>query len=137
MSWSEASIFYNQDYVFDGSVSYEHGCAAGKTIACKYRKITAVFASADLIALGLVNSLKENNVEVPDDISIIGFDNISTLKFSLPPLTTVGQDITAKGEAAAEALVNMIEGKGQYESMEKILPLKIIERKSVKRFNNI
>lgn len=133
---SEASIFYNPDYVFDGSVSYEYGCAAGKTIAQKYKKITAAFASADLIALGLISSLKENNVEVPDDISIIGFDNVSTLKFSLPPLTTVGQDITAKGITAAEALIKMIEGKEQYESMEKMLPLKIIERKSVKRFEN-
>lgn len=133
---SEASIFYNPDYVFDGSVSYEYGCAAGKTIAQKYKKITAAFASADLIALGLISSLKENNVEVPDDVSIIGFDNVSTLKFSLPPLTTVGQDITAKGITAAEALIKMIEGKEQYESMEKMLPLKIIERKSVKRFEN-
>lgn len=132
---SEASIFYNPDYVFDGSVSYEHGCEAGKMIAAKCGKITAVFASADLIALGVINSLKENNVGVPDDISIIGFDNLSTLKFSFPALTTVGQDITGKGVAAAEALVEMIEGKGRNESMEKILPLKIIERKSVKRIS--
>ncbi len=135
---NEASIFYNPDYVFDGSVSYEQGCAAGRTIAAhRHGKITAVFASADMIALGLVNSLRDNNIEVPDDISVIGFDNISILKYSLLPLTTVGQDITAKGVAAAEALVNMIEGKGKYEPMEKVLPLNIIERKSVKRLNSI
>lgn len=134
---SEAGIFYNPDYVFDGSVSYDHGCTAGKTIALEYRKVTAVFAGADLIALGVISSLKENNVEVPDDISVMGFDNVSTLKFSLPPLTTVGQDITAKGIAAAEVLVDMIEEKGKYKSMEKILPLNIIERKSVKRLNTI
>lgn len=134
---SEASIFYNPDNVFDGSVSYEYGCVTAKIIAQKYKNITAAFASADLIALGLVNSFKESGLEVPDDISIIGFDNVSTLKFSLPPLTTVGQDITAKGATAAEALVNLIEGKGHYESIEKILPLKIIERKSVKKLNNI
>lgn len=134
---NEAGIFYNPDYVFDGAVSYEQGCAAGKAIAQNYRKITAAFASADLIALGLINSLKEHNVEVPEDVSVIGFDNISILKFSMPPLTTVGQDITAKGMAAAEALVGLIEGNGKYESMEKILPVNIIERKSVKKLNTV
>ena len=134
---SEANIFYNPDNVFEGTVSYEYGCVAGKTIAQKHKNITAAFASADLIALGLINSLKESGIEVPDDISIIGFDNVATLKFSLLPMTTVGQDITAKGATAAEVLVNLIEGKGHYESLETILPLKIIERKSVKKLNNL
>lgn len=134
---SEASIFYNPDYVFDGSVSYEYGSVAGNTIAQKYKKITAVFATADLIALGVIKSITENGKEVPEDISVIGFDNISILKFTLPPLTTVGQDIMAKGVKATEVLINLIEGRGTNELKENILPLQIVERKSVKRINNI
>jgi len=132
---SERGIFYNPDYVFDGLVSYEYGYKAGKDIARNYKKVTAVFASADLMALGVIKGLTESGLKIPEDISVIGFDNISALQFTLPPLTTVGQDITAKGVKAAELLINLIEGRGHSEPKEKILPLRIIERETVKRIN--
>lgn len=134
---SEAGIFYNPDYVYDGNVSYEYGCMAGSSITQLHKKITAVFASADLIALGVIKGAIENGKKVPDEISVIGFDNISTAKYTFPPLTTVGQGITEKGTKAAEVLLNLIEGRGDKESKENILPLQIVERSTVKRMNNI
>jgi len=129
----EEGIFYNPDYVFEGWVSYEYGYIAGKTIAQKYKNVSAVFACADLMALGAIRSLTENGLNIPEDISVIGFDNISVLKYSLPPLTTVGQDIVAKGIKAAEVLIDLIEGREHSESKEKTLPLRIVERETVKR----
>lgn len=129
----EAGIFYNPEHVFDGSVSYEYGRVAGNIIAQSHKKITAVFASADMMALGVMKSMKENGWEIPGDVSIIGFDNISTLEYILPSLTTVSQSITAKGIKAAEVLLRLIEGHGKSGLKEEILPLEIIERSSVKR----
>ncbi|HHV98950.1 MAG TPA: LacI family transcriptional regulator [Clostridiaceae bacterium] len=132
---SEAGIFYNPDYVFDGLVSFEYGYKAGIAIAQNHKKVTGVFASADLMALGVIKGLTESRLKIPEDISVIGFDNISILQFTLP-LTTVDQNITAKGIKAAELLIDLIEGKGDNESKEKILPLRIIERETVKRIKD-
>ena len=134
----EAGIFYNPDNVFDGNVSYEYGCEAGRIISQNHKRITAVFASADLIALGLIRSIKEAGYDVPNDFSVVGFDNISSLKYTLPPLTTVGQNITEKGLKAAEVLIDLINNthieNGQKEFL---MPLEIVERDSVKAMDGM
>ena len=129
----EMNVFYNPDYVFEGAVSYQNGCLAGDVISEKYKDITAVFASADLIALGLIRSLAEKGINVPNDISVIGFDNISTLEYTYPPLTTVGQNINLKGEKAAEVLIEMIDSKKVKNPKELILPIEIVIRETVKK----
>lgn len=132
---NEANLFYNPEYVFEKSVSYTYGIEAGKDISDHFPQITAVFATADMVALGLIRGIKETGKEVPDDISVIGFDDISLSRIFLPQLTTVRQDIALKGRTAAEQLIEIIDFKSpdHVEKKKTILPLEIIERQTVKK----
>jgi len=129
----EANIFYNDDYVFEDSVSYECGISAGERIAKDKGNLTAIFATADLIAAGLMASLHAAGINVPEDISVMGFDNLSISKMVYPPLTTVNQKIYNKGNEAAQVILNILEGHDQPKDKNKILNIEIIERNSVKR----
>lgn len=132
----EANVFYNPDYVFEQSVSYSYGVEAGKLMARNNPEITAAFATADTMALGLINGLMEAGKRIPDDISVIGFDDIPISKMFIPNLTTINQDITLKGIKAAELLIALIEEDGNDENTELILPLKVVERQTVRSIIN-
>ncbi|OXS61698.1 LacI family transcriptional regulator [Cohnella sp. CIP 111063] len=130
----EAGLFYNPDYVFENSVSYVHGRSSGALIAEKYPEITGVFATADMVAFGLIRGIKEAGKEVPEDISVIGFDDISMAHMFLPPLTTVKQQIFLKGETAAKLLIDQIRKKRGAKAHGKRthIPLEIVERETVR-----
>ncbi|OGX61584.1 MAG: hypothetical protein A2189_03240 [Paenibacillus sp. RIFOXYA1_FULL_44_5] len=125
-------MFYNPDYVFEGSVSYDYGVEAGRMIASKREGITAVFATGDLVAFGVIAGLAEMGLKVPDDISVIGFDDISLAKMFVPRLTTIKQDITARGMIAAQSLLDAIEGK-QEDSETLMMPIELVVRDTVRK----
>jgi len=128
----EASIFYNPDNVYEESVSFEHGYKTGLELSERMGDITAVFATADLIATGVISGFYNSGIKVPDDVSVIGFDDISITKMLIPPMTTIKQDIYDKGQRSVEKLIDAIEGSGNIIKNEELLPLSIIERMSVK-----
>jgi len=70
---------------------------------------TAVFAAADMMAVGAIRTLRSAGLLVPDDIAIVGFDDIRVAELLSPPLTTVRQDMVGIGLAAGRALVEQIE----------------------------
>lgn len=72
---------------------------------------TAVFAANDQMALGLVHALVERGLDVPGDVSVVGFDDLADAAFYLPPLTTVRQDFTALGQRSIETLVAVMAGE--------------------------
>lgn len=129
----EAGLFYDSDYVFEDSVSYEHGVAAGKTIAEKHPDITAVFATADMMAFGVISGLTAGGRNVPEDVSVVGFDDIPMARMFMPQLTTVRQDIKAKGITAARCLLDTIDGIAPNGPEKLMLPLELVERQTVKR----
>lgn len=71
----------------------------------------AIFAASDHTALGLIRAFAENGVRVPDDVSIVGFDDVEGSDYFLPPLTTVRQDFTALALMSTEVLLGAIEGR--------------------------
>lgn len=73
------------------------------------REITAFFACNDLMAVGLINGCSELNIRVPEDVSIIGFDNIILSQMIKTRLTTVDQNMIKLGNLAAENIINLIE----------------------------
>lgn len=71
----------------------------------------AIFAASDHTALGLIRAFAENGVRVPEDVSIVGFDDIEGSDYFLPPLTTVRQDFTALALMSMEVLIGAMEGR--------------------------
>jgi len=90
---------------------------------------TVVVAMSDIIALGVMSAAREQGLEVPKDLSVIGYDDIPEAQRANPPLTTVRQPIVEKGEQAAELLVETLQG--QPISKHCTLPTELIVRASV------
>ncbi|MFD0670720.1 LacI family DNA-binding transcriptional regulator [Cohnella sp. GCM10027633] len=134
----EAGLFYNPDYVFENSVSYVHGHNAGAVIANDHPEITAVFGTADLVAFGVIRGVKEAGKDVPEHISVVGFDDISMASMFFPPLTTINQQISRKGETAALMLIDQIRSRQGVESnyVETVIPMEVVERATVRNLND-
>ncbi len=132
----EAQLSYHSSYIYEDSVSYEHGVIAGKCIAMKHPEITGIFATADMVAFGIISGLQEAGKHVPGDISVIGFDDIMMSSMFIPQLTTIRQDIKAKGLMAAQYILQTIHGDVAEDIEEIILPLELMKRQSVSRITS-
>jgi LacI family transcriptional regulator len=75
---------------------------------------TALVAYNDISAIGAIKAFKEGNLRVPQDVSIVGFDDISIASFSIPPLTTIRQPLQEMGRIAAKTVVGLIEEQQDY-----------------------
>lgn len=82
------------------------------------------------MAIGMMKGFFENGVKIPEQISIIGFDDLDISKFMTPGLTTIRQPISEKGERAVELLVENIENPNM-KKVEDIFPVELVERGSV------
>jgi LacI family transcriptional regulator len=94
--------------------------------------ITAMFCTADIIAIGAMKKTLEMGRRVPDDISIMGFDNLSISEYTSPSITTIGQDIEMKGKLAVEIILDDIDNQVREPRCIE-LPLQIVERQSTRR----
>src|SRR5215813_11808130 len=74
-------------------------------------KFTALFAYNDLAAIGAIRAIREAGIQVPEDVSVVGFDDIEAANYHNPPLTTVRQPLGEMGQIAAKTLMQSIEGK--------------------------
>ncbi len=93
---------------------------------------TAIVAMADIIAIGALRAARERGVGVPDDLSLIGYDDIEPGALTCPALTTIRQPTVEKGHVAAELLIQRIEQED--DPAEHItLPVELIERQSFAR----
>ena len=123
----EASIEFDADLVCEGQFDGESGVKAIETLLSRSKRFTAVFAANDLTAFGARLALYRQSIRVPEDVSIIGFDDQLESSFATPPLTSVRQPAREMGEAAADALVKLI-NKQSYDFPE--FPPELIIRES-------
>lgn len=91
---------------------FEAGYEAALDMLHRPGRPTAVFALADSIAVGVLHAAAYLDLRVPEDLSVVGFDNISLAAFVIPPLTTVAQPIYAIGEAAVRILLHQLQDPG-------------------------
>lgn len=94
-------------FIWEGDWSARSGYEMTKKII-KNKKITAIFAGNDAMALGAIKALSENNLRVPGDISLVGFDDLPESQFLSPALTTAKQDFHAVGDQALGILLGLI-----------------------------
>ncbi len=98
----------SDDWIIRGDFSLRSGKDAAETILAMEDKPTAVFCASDQVAFGLMTTLVSNGMRVPEDISVVGFDDIELSEFYLPALTTIRQDRRRLGTGAASLLVERI-----------------------------
>lgn len=112
---TEADLLFNNDFLLRlGSDTYPGGFEAGYKLGDLFdqlpKKPTSFFTYNDLSALGFIRRILELGYRVPEDVAIIGFDDIEQAKYSSIPLTTVHQPIERIGAAAINKLITLIEG---------------------------
>jgi DNA-binding LacI/PurR family transcriptional regulator len=115
-----------------GDWSPRSGYEAGRSLA-SMRDVTAVFVANDQMALGVLRAFTEQGVRVPDQVSVVGFDDIPESEFFSPPLTTIRQDFGAVGRHSIEVLLRQIEGQGSHERERLVVPPSLVSRASTAR----
>ena len=100
--------------VYSPEEGYREGYAFGRKLLDQSRDFTALFAFNDISAIGATRALLDAGLHVPDDVSIVGFDDIQVASFHNPSLTTVRQPLFEMGELASRILLERIAGKHDY-----------------------
>lgn len=106
MALKEAEIESNELFVEEGDYQYNSGYVGALKLIEK--GVSAIFACNDLMAYGTYQAIKEKKLKVPDDISVVGFDDLLFSKMLSVPLTTVYQDINLLGSKATELIIDYI-----------------------------
>lgn len=132
----EIGIDVNDKWIIDSDkFNFDAGYKAMKKILKNSDRPTAIFASSDLMAYGAIVAASEQGLSVPEDFSIVGFDDIYSSQYYNPGLTTIRQDHNAIGKSAAEKLLKMITTKVKEENT--IVPVELIIRESCRELHPI
>ena len=94
----------------DAVSSEEAGETAARALLARGLPFDAVFAASDLIAIGAMRVFTEHGLRIPEDVAVIGFDNIPAARIATPALSTINQDTTTAGELLVAELVALVEG---------------------------
>lgn len=121
----------NRQFV-GGPFSYEGGYQAIIELLNKYPEVTAVFAMADIIAIGAIRACVDMYKKVPDDISIVGFDGIKQCDYCVPRLTTISQNTNEFARRGVKDLIERIENNKQL-GVNDIVPFELVQKDSVKK----
>ena len=114
-----------------GEFSKEKAKEVTREFFRKKRDVTAIFASSDMMAFGAIDALKELGYRVPEDIAVVGFDDIEMAKLYKPALTTIHQQGYKMGEEAAKMLISIIRDEKNHGAPRNIrIPARLIVRES-------
>lgn len=127
---SAVGLPLRDDWVLEGDFSMDSGAAAGRAWLAMADRPTALFFSSDEMAAGFMGAVQRAGVEVPRDVSLVGFDNIEIAQHLSPALTTIRQPRTRIGVRAAELLLDMID-TGQLTGPSDVIEVEFIARGSV------
>lgn len=127
----EAGLSVSPDFIYSGDLSYDSGVKAVEELFKLDNKPTAIFASSDEIALGVIHGIQDLGLSVPNDVEVIGFDNTRLATMIRPTLSTVVQPIYDIGAVAMRLLTKYM-NKEEVEDSNVILPHQIIKRNSTK-----
>src|SRR3984893_13504314 len=105
-----AGIGFDPALVRHGDFQHEGGFRCGGELLDLAERPTAIFAGSDQQALGVYEAARQRGLRIPQDLSVVGFDDLPVARWVSPPLTTVRQPLAEMGRAAAEMLGDLIEG---------------------------
>lgn len=114
--------------------THEPGYRATERLLAPAERFTAIFAFNDVSAIGAIRAIREAGLRVPEDISVIGFDDVQSAAFQNPALTTIRQPLHSMGVLAARSIVGQIAGEGS--PHEIVVDPELIVRESTARARN-
>lgn len=106
----EYDIAANQDYLYHGAYTEDSGYDIGRRMVCESVVPEAVFSANDEMAIGILRAVTEAGLHVPEDMAIVGFDDVRITQYVTPPLTTVRQPMYKLGVEATQTLVAALHG---------------------------
>lgn len=133
-SYMEEKGLLNENYIKIGGYTPKYGYRLGKELLSMEVKPTAIFTANDSLAVGCYKAIEESGFRIPDDISVIGFNDISIAKYLIPPLTTVHIYMDFMGAQAVNLLSERIYSNREI-SMHISIPTKLMIRGSVSKRN--
>jgi LacI family transcriptional regulator len=125
---AQAGLVLDPDLIRPGGWNTEDAYRATIALLSERRDFTAIMAGSDLMAIGVLRALHEKGIQVPTEVSVIGFDDVDLCRYTEPPLTTVRQDRAAMARRAIQQLLHMIEAGGIASPV--IVPTKLVVRAS-------
>ncbi|GGO63976.1 LacI family DNA-binding transcriptional regulator [Bowmanella pacifica] len=111
----------------DAITTEESGYQAAILLLNSGQKVDAIVCASDLIAIGVMRALHDQKLSIPQQIAVVGYDNILAASFTNPPLTTVHQNTKLAGEMLVKSLVSLIKGERQ---QPRLLPAELVIRQS-------
>ncbi|CUU23929.1 HTH-type transcriptional repressor PurR [Duffyella gerundensis] len=127
---NEANIAVRDEWIVQGDFEPESGYKAMQQILSQKQRPTAVFCGGDIMAMGAICAADEMGLRVPQDISVIGYDNVRNARYFTPALTTVHQPKEQLGVTALDMLLERILSKREQQQTIEVQPT-LIERRSV------
>lgn len=127
----EESLTFDSSLVYFGSLKAEDGYKGIKDILIR-KKVDAVFCANDEVAMGAINALREDGVQVPEDVDVMGFNDIALASVYYPKLTTISTPLYDMGSVAMRLLIKIID-KIPTDERNFLLPYTIVERDSCKK----
>lgn len=125
---SKHNIALQPQLVVQASFLENSGKLAVDELCQRHTPFDGIFACSDLLAMTSINSLREKNYRVPDDIKVVGYDDIELARYFHPPLTTIRQSIVQAGNVLVETLLKLIENQDKEEP--RLLTTELIVRAS-------
>jgi DNA-binding LacI/PurR family transcriptional regulator len=125
-----AGLKAHKELVVLRSLNRTGGASALETLLALPDPPTAVFAANDAVALGVIQAACKRGLRVPEDLSVVGFDDIDLAEHAVPPLTTVAQPKQRLGHEAMTLLHQRMNGTGPARIVERLLPCELVVRES-------
>jgi LacI family transcriptional regulator, repressor for deo operon, udp, cdd, tsx, nupC, and nupG len=125
-----ASIPVDDSIIVIGDFSYQSGYKATQQLLSYGIPFSAIFAQSDQMAIGAIRALREAGMRIPQDVAIIGYDDIPAAAYCYPPLTTIRQPLQELGRIATQLLIKIVEGDNGVVNNEVLLRTEVIERAS-------
>ena len=133
-AFSDHNIPFDPEQDYQGvRYSYQDGYRATKALLASGREFTALFASADVMAIGAIRALRESGKSVPGDVSVMGLDGLPIGDYLVPQLTTIGQSVSSMARRSVEILLDGIEDGAQ--CRHETIPFRIYRRESVRELS--
>lgn len=127
---AEHNLAPDESLIVPGGYKFEDGREAALTLLQSERPPTAIFAYNDIIAIGVLRAASELDLSVPNDLSVVGFDDIPGAAFTFPPLTTVSLPKFEMGQRSAELLIGLINGEEASAQSNEMMDVNLVVRES-------